>query len=508
VNTSDRTADFVVVGGGTAGAVVARRLADAGAEVILIEAGPSGERDQRVLTLSRWDELIGSELDWDVTIEPQERGNELIRHSRAKVLGGCSSHNTSIAFEAPDWDLDEWERLGAAGWGPTTVRPYYDKVRERVNIEDPDRENACVDGFLAAASSWGLPRVDFGERNVRRGAGWFKLSKRGTRRDSSATAYLFPLAGLPDTLTLITDLLVTRIVVDDSGAAHAVETNGGTFEARQEVILTAGAFGSPKLLLLSGIGPAEDLHDVGIPALVDRPGVGEHLIDHPEGIVLWEATRPMVEVSSHWESGLFTTIPGSADFPELMAHFTTQKFDDNTVARGYPTAEHTFSMHPNVTRARSAGTVRLRNSDPREAPLVDPRYYTDADGYDEHIVLKGIQLARELAQETQLSDWIARELAPGPEITDVEQLSEYARMTGNTVYHPAGTCRMGPATDEMTVVDPECRVVGVSGLRVADASVFPCMTTVNPMLTVMMIGERCADLVLSGRPAAAGLSRA
>jgi choline oxidase len=492
----DRTADYVVVGGGTAGAIVARRLADAGAEVVLVEAGPSGEFDERVRTLARWDELIGSELDWDVEITPQKRGNELIRHSRAKVLGGCSSHNTSIAFAPPTWDLETWVGLGAAGWGPDDTAAALARVRERVHIEDADHANEVVEAFLAAARQSGLPTVDFGVRDIRDGAGWFRLSKRGPLRESSATAYLFPLERLPGTLRVLTGEEVLGIDLDDAGDAVGITTTHGHIEARREVVLCAGVFGSPKLLLLSGIGPAEHLADVGVSVAVDLPGVGEHLIDHPEGIVLWEATAPMVEVSSHWESGLFRTLDPEAGFPELMTHFTTQKFDVNTAARGYPTALHTFSIHPNVTRARSEGTVRLSSADPTGPPLVDPAYYTDPGGYDERVMLEGIRLAREIGAQDALRPWIARELAPGPDVEDVELLMEYARMTGNTVYHPAGTCRMGAADDGRAVVDPQLRIRGVGRLRVADASVLPCMTTVNPALTVMMIGERCAELML------------
>jgi choline oxidase len=495
-------ADYIVVGGGTAGAVIARRLADAGETVLLFEAGPSGERDDRVLTLSRWDELIGSELDWDVTIEAQERGNELIRHSRAKVLGGCSSHNTCIAFRAPAWDLEEWERLGAAGWGPDGAAPYFDRVASQVNIEDSAHDNDCASAFLEAAGEWGLPRVEFAG-DVRDGAGWFKVNKRGTIRESSAVAYLFPLSRLSSNLQVVTEHEVHRVLLDASANAIGIEHSGGTAYAGKEVILCAGVFGSPKLLMLSGIGPQSHLADVGIASRVDLPGVGEHLIDHPEGIALFEATQPMAEISCHWESGFFKTLDG-ADFPEIMAHFTTQKFDVNTAARGYPTAMHTFSLHPNITRARSEGVVRLRSSDATAPPFVDPRYYTDPEGYDQRIMLEGIRIAREIAKQPALARWIKRELAPGDAIDDLETLSEYARMTGNTVYHPAGTCKMGAADDPMAVLDPELRVRGVGRLRVADASVFPCMTTVNPCITVMMIGEKCADLVLS--PAGAGAS--
>jgi choline oxidase len=497
-----READYVIAGGGTAGAVIARRLADRGAEVVLIEAGPTGADDPRVRMLSRWDELLGTELDFDHTVEGMERGNDLLRYSTAKVLGGCSSHNTCIAFRAPDWDMDEWVRLGASGWGAATSAAYFDRVFDRVHVEGPLRHHPWASAFVEAGRQAGVPATDFREPNVRNGIGWFQANKRGDWRESSAVAYLFPLDDLPGNLTLLTEESAVRVLIGDDGAARGVVTDRGTVMAREEVIVCCGAFGSPRLLLLSGIGPEEHLRDVGIEPRVDLP-VGEHLIDHPEGIVLWEATDEISEACSHWETGVFVTIDADAGFPELMAHLTTMRFDLNTAARGYPTADAVFSMHPNVTRARSEGFVRLRSTDPGAPLHIDPRHYSDPEGYDERILVEGIRFARRLAEQPALAAVIARELAPGPAVQDEEELSEYARRTGNTVYHPAGTCRMGAADDARAVVDPDLRVRGVERLRVADASVFPCMTTVNPCITVMMIGERCSDLLLSASPARA-----
>jgi choline oxidase len=475
--------------------VIARRLADRGADVVLVEAGPTGADDPRVRMLSRWDEMLGTELDFDHAVEGMERGNDLLRYSTAKVLGGCSSHNTCIAFRAPDWDMEEWGRLGAAGWDAGGCAPYFDRVLERVHTEGPLRRHPWASAFVEAGGQAGIPITDFREPNVRDGIGWFQANKRGDWRESSAVAYLFPLDELPPSLTLLTEESAQRVLVGDDGAARGIETDKGVVLAREEVVVCCGAFGSPRLLLQSGIGPADHLRDVGIDPLVALP-VGEHLIDHPEGIVLWEATEEISQASSHWETGVFVTLSEDAGFPELMAHLTTMRFDANTMARGYPTAPAVFSMHPNVTRARSEGFVRLRSADPAAPLHIDPRHYSDPDGYDERIVVEGIRFARRLAEQPALASVIARELAPGPAVQGDEELSEYARRTGNTVYHPAGTCRMGGEHDERAVVDPSLRVRGVDRLRVADASVFPCMTTVNPCITVMMVGERCADLML------------
>lgn len=492
--------DYLIVGGGTAGAVVAARLAeDPAVTVCLLEAGPSDEGDPRILELRNWPHLLGSELDYDYRIEPQARGNSRIRHSRGRMLGGCSSHNSAIAFPAPDVDLQTWEQRGATGWGPEGTQPYFERVRQRVHLETAPPTNPCAAAFVEAAQQAGFPLVSFDTGNIREGVGWFRLNKRGPIRQSSSVAYLHPLDRLPANLTVRTGTPVQRILLDDQADALGVETASGPLRARREVIVCCGAFDSPRLLLLSGIGPAEHLRTVGVPLRVDLPAVGEHLLDHPEGIVLFESSRPVPAVSTQfWEAGLFARTDAALEWPDLMFHFGTVPFDINTLPLGYPTAEQAFSLTPNVTRARSQGTVRLRSADPAAPPRIDCRYFTDPDGHDERVLLAGIQLARRLAAQPALRAWVKRELAPGPAVQDDAALAEYARRTANTVYHPAGTCRMGAADDPAAVVDPCLRVRGVGRLRVADASIFPTMIGVNPCLTCLMIGEKCADLIRRG----------
>ncbi len=489
--------DYLVLGGGTAGVVLAARLAeDPEVSVCLVEAGPSDENDWRIRELWNWVNLLGTELDYDYEIEPQERGNGLIRHSRGKMLGGCSSHNSAIAFRAPDVDLKIWEEAGAAGWGPEGARPYFDRVFDRVNIEMVLPGNTCTEAFVEAARQAGFPLLRFNDEELREGVGWLQLNARGALRHSSSVAYLHPIGELQPNLAVVTDTAVRRILLDEHGDAVGAETDRGTISARREVIVCCGAFDTPKLLLLSGIGPDDHLREIGVPDLVDLPGVGEHLLDHPEGVVMWESTRPVPAMSRQgWEAALFARTDPSIEEPDVMFHFGTSAFDINTAQLGYPTAEQAFCLTPNVMRARSEGVVRLRSPEPTDPPLIDFRYFTDPDGYDERVMTEGVKLARSIAEQPALRPWVKRELAPGPDVTSDEEISEYARRTANTVYHPAGTCRMGAPDDPRAVVDPELRVRGVGRLRVADASVFPTMIGTNPCITCMMIGEKCADLI-------------
>jgi choline dehydrogenase len=496
----NHTYDYIIVGGGTSGIVTAVRLAErSAASVCLIEAGPPGDRDPRILNYRSWVGLLGTEYDYDYEIAAQAFGNSRIRHSRARVLGGCSSHNSVIAIPSPDDDMRRWERLGAAGWGPQGTRDYFRRVAEQVHVTIPPPVNDCARDFMAAAAQAGYPEVNLRSPEFREGVGWLPLNIHGETRQSSAVAYLFPLERRPANLTVLTETRALRIVLDDGGEAVGVETDRGLIRARAEVILSAGAFDSPRLLLLSGIGPAEHLRAVGLPVRHDLPGVGENLQDHIEAVAMWAAARPVPEASTqHWENGLFArTLPGEGEF-DMMMHFGTERYYIDFAALGYPVeqTEHAFCMTPNVARPRSAGVVRLRSADPADPPLIDPRYFSDPEGADERILVEGIRLARRLAAQPALKEWAGRELAPGPHIQSDADLGRYVRLTSNTVYHPSSTCRMGAADDPLAVVDPQLRVRGLGRLRVADASIFPSMIGVNLCITCMMVGEKCADLIL------------
>lgn len=490
--------DYVVVGGGSSGAVVAYRLAEAGKSVALLEAGPSDEGLPQVLEIKNWQSLLGSELDYDYTIEPQVRGNGLIRHSRAKVLGGCSSHNSCIAFVAPDYDFDRWVGQGAKGWEPHKIHPMFEKVKRKIHMETVPRTNELNEAFIAACESYGLPSVAFNQNyDLPVSAGYLELNVKGKYRVSSSVGYLHPIADLPKNLEIITETKAHQIKINGKGKAESVLTDKGEISAREEIILSCGAFDTPKLLQLSGIGPKKDLEAVGISTIHDLSGVGENLLDHPEGVIIFETNKRVPPaLSQKYEAAAFLTTQPGETHPDLMYHFGLEAFDMNTRLMGYPTAENAFSLTPNVTRAKSQGVVKLRSKDPKDAPLIDFRYFTDPAGYDDKVMTAGIEIAREIVSQSPLKEWVKKELAPGNTVQSKSGISEYVRKTANTVYHPAGTCKMGEANDPNTVVDPELKVKGIEGLRIADASIFPSMVTVNPNITCMMIGEKCASMIL------------
>lgn len=503
--------DVVIVGGGTAGCVVARRLSDDPARsVCVVEGGPTDVGDERVLRLRNWINLIGTELDYDYGTVEQPMGNSHIRHSRARVLGGCSSHNTMISFAPLPADLDGWEAAGATGWGYEAMRTYYDRRLMTFQPAAAADRNPICDAFNdACAKALGVPVVDdFNAVPFVDGAGYLSIGYDPAtgHRNSSSVSYLHDVLDSRPNLDIQFESRALRLRLE-SGRATGVEVrrSDGSVESVRlapggELVLAAGAVDTPRILMLSGIGRAEELRRAGIEPVVDLPGVGEHLLDHPEGIILWEAARPLPPQSvMDSDVGLFLRRDTSLDAPDLMFHLYMIPFTFNTERLGYPVVEHGFGMTPNIPRPRSFGRMWLNSADPDEKPGLDFGYLTDPDGYDVRTLVDGLRTAREVAATAPFADWIAREVAPSPALTTDAELAEYARRSHHTVYHPAGTCRMGAADDPLSVVTPDLRLKGVAGVRIADASVFPVMTSVNPMVTVVMVGEKAADLI-AGTP--------
>lgn len=503
--------DYLIVGGGTAGAVVAARLSeDAGRRVCLIEAGPSDVGRAEVLRLRRWLELLEGPYDYGYRTVVQPHGNSHIVHSRARVLGGCSSHNTMIWFKPLPGDWRDWECCGAEGWGPAAMEPYYRRLQNTHQlVAEKDRNAILFDWVASASNAAGVPaNPDWNAVPFRHGAGFLDVGYDPASgvRSSSSVAYLHPIMGRRENLTVMTETRALRVEVE-GGRATGVRVVGAdgpprVVRAAAEVILCAGAIDSPRLLLLSGIGPARPLRGLDIEVIHELPGVGENLLDHPESIILWELARPLgPETTMHADCALFVNRLGEDERPDLMYHTYQIPFTVNTERLGYPVPDpgYAICMTPNVPRPRSRGRLWLLSPNPDVKPALDFGYFSDEEGYDARTIVDGLTLAREVASAEPFKSWIKREIAPGPAVRGDDELSRYGRAVHHTVYHPAGTCKMGAPGDEAAVVDPALRVRGLEGLRIADASVFPTIPTVNPMVAVLMVGEKAAELI--GGPA-------
>ena len=516
--------DYIIVGGGTAGCVIAHRLSAylPDHKILLVEAGPSDFTNDKVLNLKEWLNLLGTELDYDYGTTEQPMGNSYIRHSRAKVLGGCSSHNTLISFGPFRHDLDRWQQLGCKGWTFETMMRMIDRLKNTIQpVHERHRNQLCKDWINSCSSALDIPVIhDFNSEikqsgGLRQGVGFFSVSYNPDdgRRSSSSVAYIHPIIRGEESrpnLTILTHAWVHKInMSSDIVQGVKLRTNDGserTLTARKETILCAGAVDTTRLMLLSGLGPKDQLSSLGIQVNKNIPGVGENLIDHPESIIMWELNKavPPNQTTMDSDAGIFLRREepnkhgNDEDFADLMMHCYQIPFTLNTQRLGYDNVTDAFCMTPNIPRPRSRGRIYLTSSDPSVKPALDFRYFTDPEGYDADTLVFGMRAARKIAQQSPFKDWIKREVAPGPNVQSDEDLSLYARRAAHTVYHPAGTTKMGDInTDDMAVVDPNLRVRGLKKLRIADAGIFPEMPSINPMVSVLAIGERAAELIAS-----------
>jgi choline oxidase len=492
--------DYIVIGSGTGSVVAARLAEDPSVSVCLLEAGPSDKSQERILDFTRWAELLCTELDYDYAIEPQARGNSSIRQSRGRMLGGSTSHNGCVAFRGPDHDLDQWANLGASGWDAQSCRPFYERVKAMMRFTRSDSENPVVLAFLEACEAAGLTRMtfDLDMGDVQDAASWTLLNSDGRWRQSSSVAYLHSREEL-ENLDILCSTVATRVLIDNEARAHAVETTRGVLRADREIIVACGAIETPKLLLLSGIGPDEQLREFGLTQVVDLPGVGAHLIDHTESALMWEAAKRFPLSNSIDTAALFRSSEDE-ETADVLSFFVPAPYSE-IAAEGTNTSgtqeapQHAFSIGVCPMRPASEGWVKLRSAEPLDPPRIDPGYFTDPGGLDEQVMVAGMRAVRRIAEQPPLAEWIAREVSPGLDVESDEDLSLFGRQNSITGYHPAGTCKIGSAEDPEAVVDPELKVNGIEGLRIADASVFPSMIAVNINMTCMMIGERCADFI-------------
>jgi choline dehydrogenase-like flavoprotein len=500
-----RSFDYVVVGGGTAGCLLAARLSEGpDVTVALVEWGPDDEHEPRARSIRRWPEMLEGEYDLDYRSVPQARGNSRIRQARMRILGGCSDANTMIAWRTLAADLEEWVERGATGWDAATVHPYYGRLKAPiVPVAEEDRNPMVADVVASAVAALGVPhRTAWNDGSLdehAEGAGFFEVgyTPETNLRSSTSVHYLHPVRDTRPNLSVLLGHRVERVVLEGDRAV-GVLTRTGEVRATREVLVCCGAIDSPRLLQLSGIGPRTVLEAASVPVLVDLPGVGENLMDHPEGLVVWEVReRPPGTCASGWDAGALVSVDGSPGRPDVLMHFPVEAVADHAVAYGAELPERIVSIAPNVARPRSRGRVWITSADPDAPPAIDYRYFTDPDGHDERMLVTGVRLARRIAEHEPFASWLVREVFPGPQVTTDEELSAVARATHQTVYHVSGTCRIGADDDPGAVLRPDLSVRGVAGLRVVDASVFPQLVSTNPVVTVMLVAERAADLVAS-----------
>jgi choline oxidase len=473
---------------------VAARLAEwLDTHVILVEAGASDEGDPTALRMSRLEQQDTS-LDWGYSATTTPQAFSPIAYARAKMLGGCGNHNDCAFIAPPAHDLDRWATLGADGWNHASLEAALRRVAARTRIEPAPPGNRLSRAFIDAATALGLPERNFRD-GVAAGAGWFPLNAAGDFRQSSSVGYLHPLEALPGNLEILTETFVSRINIIEARCVSA-DTSRGLIAARREIILCAGSINTPQLMMLSGLGPAAQLLSHGIEVIRDLPGVGANLVDHVAANIAMELqNEPPVWARTPCEATALMQVDQGQALPDVLFHFVLRLREKFAGRRQFGGVTHGVKISPNVARPRSRGTVTLASADPHDRPAIDLNFLSDSEGHDARILLAGLRFARRLARTAPLSDWLGREIAPGPDFQSDEELTAYMRESCETVYHPAGTCRMGAPADAMAVVGPDLKVKGVDGLRIADASVFPDMVTVNTNNTVMMVAEHAAALI-------------
>jgi len=501
--------DYLVIGGGTAGCIVAARLTeDPAVTVALIEAGPTDADEPRAYSIRRWDEMLEGEYDLDYRSVNQTRGNSFIRMARMRILGGCSTANTMITWRPLRGDMDEWATLGATGWDYETMSAYYDRLATPITPVAPQDRNPYLQTVIdAAATALDIPvRESWNDSEFLTGSGYFEIGYEPETNARSSTSRVYIRSGAEDrpNLDLVLDTLVDRLVIENGRAVGAVlrESDGTLREvrARREVIVSCGAIDSPTLLMRSGIGPAAVLEAAGVPLLVDLPGVGENLQDHAEGLVIWEARGERSTISATgWDAGYVTTVDADSTVPDVSTHIPLETWGVHAEREGFELPANTVSLVPNVTKPHSRGRVWITSPAADAAPSIDYGYFTDPDGHDERMLVAGARNARLVAQSEPFASQLVREVFPGPDAQTDKELSAALRATHQTVYHVSCTCKMGADDDEFAVLDSQLRVRGVDGLRVVDASVFPTISALNPVGLIMAVAERAADLIKSGR---------
>ena len=530
--------DYVIVGGGSAGCVIAARLAeDPGARVLLLEAGPDANAIDEVQVPAAFSRLFRSQYDWDYVTIPQERADQRsVYWPRGRVLGGSSAMNAMIYIRGNRVDYDAWrDEYGCVGWGFRELFPYFLRAEDNarpdspyhgkggpLSVQDLRHKSEHTGHFLQAAIRRGAVANDDFNGAQQDGVGYYQVTQRDGRRCSAADGYL---ANRPKNLTVVTDALVTGVLIEGGRAAGVSYRHNGqeeTARAESEVILAAGAIGSPQLLMLSGIGPADHLREHGIYVIADVPAVGANLIDHPSvpvvwstpslkglwessgnaGFVRWKLSHKGPLTSNIAEAGGFARSDPRLSAPDLQWHVLPVGIFGQALT---DPARRAMSVLVTLVDVASRGRVTLSSNDPRHRPLIDPGYLSDVG--DLSALAIGVRMARDYGTAAPLSKICAEELAPGDGAHTDHELRDYIRANIMSTYHPVGTCAMGgdvgrSASGYNSVVDPLLRVRGVDGLRVVDASVMPTLPRGNTNAPTIAIAERAAELIAGRAPLA------
>lgn len=533
-------ADFVIVGAGSAGCAMAYRLSEAGASVIVIEHGGTdvGPFIQMPAALSY--PMNMKRYDWGFTSEPEPHlNNRRLACPRGKVIGGSSSINGMVYVRGHAMDFDHWAEQGADGWSYADVLPYFKRMENwhdgghggdptwrgadgPLHVSRGPRQNPLYHAFVEAGRQAGYHTTEDYNGQKQEGFGPMEQTVWQGRRWSAANAYLRP-ALKRDNCTLVNGL-AQRVVVEDGRATGVEIRRGGRVEvirANREVVLAASSINSPKLLMLSGIGPAAHLAEHGINVVADRPGVGQNLQDHLELYLQMAASQP-ITLYKHWNlvskavigaqwlftktgfgasnqfesSGFIRSQPG-VQYPDIQFHFLpiAVRYDGKVAAEG-----HGFQAHVGPMRSPSRGAVSLASANPADAPRIFFNYMsTDEDWAD---FRRCIRLTREIFAQEAFKPFVKHEIQPGDAVQSDADLDAFIKEHAESAYHPCGTCRMGRADDRHAVVDAEARVIGVDGLRVADSSIFPRITNGNLNAPSIMVGEKAADHLLGRDPLA------
>lgn len=527
--------DYVVIGAGSAGCVVANRLSENGRHSVLVLEAGGPDNAKEIHIPAAFSALFKTEHDWAYETEPQESMNGLkLYWPRGKMLGGSSSINAMIYQRGAPSDYDGWAEKGNEEWGWDDVLPYFKKAQNQernddkldamhgrggpLNVMDLRDPSQISSAFVSAATQAGYSHnLDFNDGN-QEGFGFYQVTQKKGTRNSTAVAYLKPALSRPN-LQAETHALVTKLIIKNKQCTGVAYTQNGvnkTVTANKEVILCGGSINSPQLLMLSGIGPAAHLQDVGVDIHMDLPGVGKNLQDHLATMVTFHSKQKNtlagaeslgqlaryilfktgMLTSNIGESGGFVKLTPHSKAPELQFHFAPGFFVrhgfENPTENGKPI--HGLSIGPTLVKVMSRGNIGLKSNDPFDYPKIQPNYLSHPD--DLAVLVKGVKIAREIAKQPALAQYVGAPYLPSDQIQTDDEIEAHIRANTQSLYHPTGTCKMG--VDAMAVVSPELKVHGIDGLRVADASIMPEIVNANTNAPSIMIGEKCADLVLAG----------